>query len=84
MVEWLIDSVCGGAKIEVRRSAVCEWEAVVVVREGSVVCNATATTEFYTLSLHDALPIYLRIVAVPFAVITRNLAAFKLVLDRGG
>ena len=30
--------------------------------------NDTATTEIYTLSLHDALPIYAMILAVPLAV----------------
>src|SRR5438876_4511265 len=30
--------------------------------------NDTATTEIYTLSLHDALPIFERLLTVPFAV----------------
>src|SRR5574344_1980704 len=45
--------------------------------------NDTATTEIYTLSLHDALPIYLSVVAREESMLTWLLVSFSVLsLDR--
>src|SRR5205807_8113905 len=51
----------GGSIVScVARICVCTAVSVVIAFYSFFFLNATATTEIYTLSLHDALPIYLR------------------------
>src|SRR2546422_5220769 len=44
--------------------------------------NDTATTEIYTLSLHDALPISIRITGAAMAAARKNLWAFAQARER--
>src|SRR5437899_5532250 len=46
--------------------------------------NDTATTEFYTLSLHDALPILVRhLISIPAGIVRMNFGLFSLVTIAG-
>src|SRR3712207_8490112 len=69
---------------------VCDRESIIRCRSVELVCfffNDTATTEIYTLSLHDALPIFGGLVggvAEHQALVTGALALDLVVGDPGG